>query len=162
MLFAIGYLKNDPGDYAYYDFTLNPDGLEEEWVMLTPLHVKGSVVYGGNGFLLSGQLSARVQIPCSRCLTPVVQALSVDYDEEFEEQEFPEEDAEIDLGDMAVQLWLTSIPMQILCDDQCKGLCPQCGKNLNEGGCACEGVDLDPRLEILRVWASSSDDSEKR
>ncbi|MCL1849772.1 MAG: DUF177 domain-containing protein [Clostridiales bacterium] len=157
MLLEIGHLKDDPGEYEYYDFEFSPEETDEDCVMLSPVHVTGSVTYGGNGYLVAGKLSAKTQIPCSRCLAPVDQDLAFDFDEEFEEQEFPEEDAVIDLFDVAAQIWVTAVPMQVLCDDECKGLCPQCGKNLNEGECGCQGSEVDPRLEILRGYTAQGD-----
>ena len=45
---------------------------------------------------------------------------------------------------------LTGLPMKILCRDDCKGLCPICGRDLNEGGCECRTDYIDPRFESLR------------
>ena len=44
---------------------------------------------------------------------------------------------------------ILELPPKILCSDDCKGLCPKCGKDLNEGNCDCK-KDIDPRLEILK------------
>ena len=41
-------------------------------------------------------------------------------------------------------------PVRFLCKDDCRGLCPKCGKNLNEGGCGCDTKEIDPRLEPLK------------
>ena len=156
----IGHLRLDPGEYEPYDFEFDPQDSGEDYTLLTPLHAHGSITFGGNAFLLAGSLSARVQLLCSRCLTPVVQDLSFAFDEEFDEDEYPGDDAVMDLEDIAHQIWLTSIPMQVLCREDCKGLCSQCGKNLNEGACDCPAADIDPRMEIFRDWVSGQD-SEK-
>ena len=42
------------------------------------------------------------------------------------------------------------LPTKVLCSEDCKGLCPDCGKNLNEGGCSCQNEMTDPRLDALR------------
>ncbi|MCL1896952.1 MAG: DUF177 domain-containing protein [Clostridiales bacterium] len=158
MIMEIGHLKDDPGEYEYYDFAFSLEDSEEDCIMLTPVKVTGSVTFGGNMFLLSGQVSAKVRLLCSRCLAPVDQDLVFAFDEEYEEDEFPEEDAVIDLEDVASQIWVTSVPMQTLCDEECKGLCAQCGKNLNEGECDCTGSEVDPRLEILRTLTAQDED----
>jgi len=150
MLVEIGRLRSDPGEYENYDFEFSPSDSGEDCTLLTPVHVTGNVTFGGNMFILTGRITAKAQLPCSRCLAPVNQELAADFEEEFDEQEFPEEDAVIDLEDVASQLWVTSVPMRVLCHNECKGLCPQCGKNLNENECDCVGTSTDPRLEVLR------------
>lgn len=45
---------------------------------------------------------------------------------------------------------LLAIPMKKLCSEDCKGLCPKCGKNLNEGTCDCKDENIDPRWDVLR------------
>ena len=150
MIAEIGRLRDDPGEFTDYDFAFYPADSGEDCILLTSVHFTGAMTYGGTAFLLKGKLSANVQLPCSRCLTPVEEKLDIDIDEEFDEQEYPDEDAVIDLEDIASQIWITSIPMQVLCREDCKGLCPLCGKNLNEGECDCLTDDIDPRLEILR------------
>jgi uncharacterized protein len=150
MIMEIGWLKLDPGAVENFDFTFKPADSGEDCILLTPVHAVGTVTFGGNEFLLEGRLTAEARLPCSRCLAPVDQVLSFDFKEEYEEQEFPGEDAMIDLADIASQIWLTSIPMQTLCQEGCKGLCPRCGKNLNEGECGCLIDEPDPRLEALR------------
>jgi uncharacterized protein len=157
MILEIGRLRQDPGEYEYFHFDFQPADSGEDCTLLTPVHAAGSAVFGGNVFLIAGSLTARARLPCSRCLAPIDQDLSADIEEEFDEQEFPGEDAVIDLEDMASQIWLTSIPMRLLCHSECKGLCPQCGKNLNEGDCGCGDTEGDPRLEILRSLMNQQD-----
>ena len=152
MIVVIGHLRDDLGTYEYFDFDLSPEDSGEGCSLLTPVHASCSVVFGGNAFLVSGKLNARVEMPCVRCLTPVVQELDFDFDEEFDEALLPGEEASLDLGDLAAQTWLTSLPMRVLCKEDCAGLCPQCGKNLNDGPCDCKEEELDPRLEILKEY----------
>ena len=45
---------------------------------------------------------------------------------------------------------ILNYPQKYLCKDDCKGLCPECGKNLNEGDCGCNKTQVDSRLEILK------------
>ena len=48
----------------------------------------------------------------------------------------------------------TLIPTKILCREDCRGLCPNCGADLNEGECSCKNEDIDPRLEALRNFSA--------
>ena len=56
----------------------------------------------------------------------------------------------IDLDELVMSDLLLTLPMKHLCREDCKGLCAQCGKNLNEGDCGCIKKPVDPRLEALR------------
>ncbi len=51
---------------------------------------------------------------------------------------------------------LLEFPSKLLCKESCKGLCPRCGKNLNEGSCACEQQETDPRLAVLKQLLSDT------
>ena len=58
-------------------------------------------------------------------------------------------DSVLDLEDLARTDILLELPTKVLCSEDCKGLCSQCGKNLNEGSCNCETKQIDPRLAVL-------------
>src|SRR5207344_1906733 len=60
------------------------------------------------------------------------------------------ENDEIDLGHLMHEQFVLSLPMKPLCEEACKGLCPECGTNLNRGTCDCKPVWEDPRLAALR------------
>jgi uncharacterized protein len=57
----------------------------------------------------------------------------------------------IDLGIVMREQFYLVLPMKPLCRESCKGLCPHCGTNLNDGSCACKPEWVDPRLEALRA-----------
>ena len=59
-------------------------------------------------------------------------------------------DDQIDLGQLITEQFQLALPMKPLCDKACKGLCPQCGTNLNTGSCDCRQEWIDPRLEVLK------------
>lgn len=113
------------------------------------------------GFAGSVELCARVEytmsMPCDRCAEPVTR----DYTKEFshtlvrESQEDTAEfvtvpDERLDLGGLVLEDLLMDMPGQYLCSEDCKGLCPSCGKNWNHGPCKCGAPQVDPRLEVLR------------
>ena len=58
-------------------------------------------------------------------------------------------DGVLDLEDTVRTDVLLELPGKVLCSEDCKGLCCQCGKNLNEGSCTCEKKQIDPRLAVL-------------
>jgi DUF177 domain-containing protein len=98
---------------------------------------------------------------CARCLEEfenkvtanfnaiIVDEINEDY--EAEDIEILMKDGLIDLSDAVNQIIYLSMPMKALCKDDCKGICPKCGKNLNTGKCECNDFVIDPRLEKLKT-----------
>ena len=60
------------------------------------------------------------------------------------------ENERIDLGHLIMEQFQLAVPMKPLCTDECRGLCPQCGTNLNTGTCDCSRTWEDPRLAALK------------
>ena len=58
------------------------------------------------------------------------------------------EDGEVDVGDLARTAFILGMDTKTLCSEDCKGLCPRCGADLNLGPCSC-GKETDPRLAVL-------------
>lgn len=130
--------------------------LEENGVSLSSYRFFGTAK-DLSGFLrLSGTVRYELHALCARCLTPVTQTRdgSVDLpvlkeDEESEEEAITAEGDRIDLVAAAEDLILIDMPIRLLCREDCKGLCPVCGKNRNEGDCHCKPQETDPRLAGL-------------
>ena len=111
--------------------------------------------------VVEGTLSIEVTMPCSRCLKPVRVSVEAPFLEHFKVGSAPQTgeeadlfiavpDNEVDLTpyvEEAVQLELPLVP---LCAEDCKGLCPECGTDLNEGECGCDRTPVDPRLAALK------------
>ena len=124
-----------------------------------PVKVTGSVT--GNGGLM--QLCSRADIDyetvCARCLAKVVGVLSVDYEKNVAKENVLQnednddyvilEEGMLDFDETLIEQILLEFPSKLLCREDCKGLCPKCGKDLNEGGCDCPKHEIDPRLAIL-------------
>ena len=68
---------------------------------------------------------------------------------ESEEDTLVAESEKIDLDALAWETLWTNLPLRLLCKEDCKGLCPKCGKDLNEGSCQCDHKEIDPRLAGL-------------
>lgn len=97
---------------------------------------------------------------CDRCAAPVEREYSFVLERtlvrEFSGDDFDDdryilvEDAKLDIDELVNSEVILSLPSKFLCRDDCKGLCVQCGKNLNEGKCSCSQSKIDPRLEALK------------
>lgn len=122
-----------------------------------PYRGKVVLIRTDKGLLAKGALATVVGVVCSRCLCDFDQELSIDFSEEFllqrEEGAFIiDEYRQIDLSEVARQYTLLAEPMKPLCREDCSGLCPSCGRNLNLGACGCV-KEIDPRLAILASLA---------
>ncbi|HRY29393.1 MAG TPA: DUF177 domain-containing protein [Elusimicrobiota bacterium] len=110
-----------------------PLDLPDNPVLLDPVETKIHAEKLEEEVLVWGEVSAKVRLTCSRCLEP--------YEEEplggrFEVRA-PARQNFVDVGEEIRQALLLAIPPKPLCRANCKGLCPKCGKNLNQGVCGC-------------------------
>lgn len=143
--------------------------------------VKGKIglTRTGQGILVGGTLRTETRITCSRCLCLFTCPLIFNITEEY----FPtidvssgnplplpdepgvftiDEHHTLDLAEAICQYTLMSIPMKPLCQVDCPGLCPKCGKELKQGPCSCQGEEVDPRWAKLRDYHLTSSKGRKK
>ncbi|MEE1076637.1 MAG: DUF177 domain-containing protein [Acutalibacteraceae bacterium] len=114
---------------------------------------------------LSLATSFNYQKPCDRCGADVTKCISYQFehylvtslsgDQNDDYIETP--DHTIDVDELVVTDILLELPSKHLCSDDCKGLCPKCGANLNEVDCGCDTSITDPRLEVLKQLLEQED-----
>ena len=141
-----------------------------ECLFHTPVEVRLLVTPVAGMFRVEGKLRTAVGLTCSRCLASFNHSLSshfhVTYTREIpgvaetapetlklkadEMGLVPFEGDEIDFRSMLQEQVILSIPMQPRCRDDCRGLCAQCGVNLNLETCNCHSETIDPRLAVLK------------
>ncbi|HEX7475335.1 MAG TPA: DUF177 domain-containing protein [Dehalococcoidales bacterium] len=131
------------------------------------------------GILVQGTLRGNIPVECSRCLRVFDHPLVVNIEEEFfpvidvnsgaavetpdEPGSFTIDDHHIlDLSEAIRQNALLAIPLKPLCRLDCHGMCQSCGKDLNEGQCDCEKVEIDPRWAKLASLAAANKKPNKR
>lgn len=182
MRINIGSIREVKGaslDVEYEEPCPPLDGSGDPVVALGPLHGSVTVTNTGDCMLVRGLLSAPVEMTCSRCLAPFQRLLTREIEEEFfpvrakkgrmspEAWQAPEPvtaagDGDdginwysgdvLDLAEATRENLQLAIPMKILCDEDCRGLCPHCGRNRNTGDCECRTEPVDPRLAALADW----------
>lgn len=136
----VGHLSEDSYSLGEHDFTL-PNGIDYDV----------SLTNAGEGILVTGVVRTHVEGVCDRCLEPAEFDVASEVDEYFLFEEPAEEVSEddddaldyfvvnpdntIDLSDALMSAIIMETPFVVLCDPDCKGLCPVCGENLNERDC---------------------------
>lgn len=158
MVFNVFDLIKGKTEVIPFDFTVNDRVVERgdfSIILKSPMNLSGNIYYDGEMINVKGGIQTTIEAQCSRCLNPFDYKLSIDFDEDFskldsDEEFYPIVDNSIDLRDMVIDNIILAIPFKVLCSDDCKGLCPECGCNLNEGNCNCAKDTGDPRLAILK------------
>ena len=139
----------------------------EAFQVVAPVALSFDILKDKEQFHLTGTIRTTLELPCSRCLEAFTSPVDASFDLRYQphalntgndEREIEEDDLstafyendEIDLGQLMREQFYLSVPMKPLCQDDCRGLCPVCGTNLNRGTCACKQDWEDPRLAALR------------
>lgn len=144
-------------------FTLTAEELEispEELSLLTPVEVEGTMSNVGDVLLLNVVLTAEVQRSCGRCLKEFSACTKAEALEKFypagrdnlEADAFVYDSDVIDITEPLRESLLLAEPMQVLCRQDCRGLCTVCGADLNDGDCGCDRTTVDPRLAALKQF----------
>ena len=174
MRFAVSELEKEPIEF---DVALEAGSIgfgdEAEQAGLLKSSGRAEVIHEHRGpkeivpdIRLAGRYEGRFQVPCARCVEPVEVPLSGEFDLLFRPVGVDAESAErsisapeteigyyqedsLLLEDVLREQVLLSLPARTLCKDDCKGLCPRCGKNRNLEPCTCDEGPRDPRWEAL-------------
>lgn len=142
------------------DYSFNMS--ETEWDGFKPfvsdVLVKGKIWSFAGSAMLECTLDYDFSMPCSRCAEETLKhfTLKVNHNlvrevsDEDNDSYIVVENESIDLDELFYSDIVLEIPISYICKEDCKGLCPQCGKNLNKGSCNCKTNQIDPRLEVLK------------
>lgn len=158
-------------DIAHIDHEYTIDSmkvLNESYPAKSTARVQGLLrKTGEKDFLLEGQVTLTIAIPCSRCTETVDYPIQASFSKdlrllnEYERENMPQDeniDDEqeyltgyvMDLEKLVFDELYMNFPMKVLCDEACSGICMQCGVNLNEQSCDCISDNIDPRLAGLQ------------
>jgi uncharacterized protein len=159
-------LREEIGSRRKYDFAEQALPLGDEMELR---QLRGTVRFTRtpSGVLALVKAHGTVNAECNRCLAIAPQQIDLQFDDEFHSKievntgaPLPKPDDEdpffideahcVDLGEALREYTLLAMPMQPLCREDCKGLCPICGKDRNVDPCACAENDGDDRFAVLR------------
>jgi uncharacterized protein len=148
-----------PFNFAPYELPQNLDGV----VFPNGITITGRVVDNGGYVTLKATITGSYNAECVRCLAVVSgtyesifeRALAEDGSLENNEGDDSEDyaiikDGMLDLDPLIYESIMLEFPSKILCGENCRGMCPECGKNLNEGDCLCNRKPTDPRWDKLK------------
>lgn len=122
-----------------------------------PVRVVGAITVRAGVVQLSARAAFVYHGRCDRCLGAYERAYDVPLEHilvnTLEDEENDDyillDQYQLDLADLTMADILLELPYKSLCCEDCRGLCPMCGKNLNEGLCGCSHKSVDPRLAVL-------------
>ena len=157
--------------YTRYDRTFSPSEVEtadEAYRVVAPVQLGIDIHKDKDAFHLVGTVRTELELACSRCLEPFRLPLDLAFDQRYlpqteaspdEESEVEDDDLEtsfyrdeqIDVNELLREQFYLALPMKPLCRPDCKGLCPNCGTNLNVETCDCQVRWEDPRLAGLKA-----------
>ena len=122
-----------------------------------PVTAKGSVFNKASVVTLNLKIDFEYNAPCDRCGKDTAENRSVVIDKSLATSiEGEESDTiitvpgmKLDVDELIFSEVILDLPTKHLCTETCKGICPKCGKDLNEGDCGCIKKEIDPRLQAL-------------
>lgn len=152
MLIDVKYLADRREEFSFNENFKLPGGNN---MMDIDASIDGMVYRRDADYIVEGKVKTVLNLNCDLCLSAFETKLDFDFNEVYSET--PDEDQEIwELSDKTIDLKpavianiMLNLPMQVLCSDDCKGLCPKCGHNLNDGDCGCDRGYVNPQFEKL-------------
>jgi len=162
-------LHDIPQGHSVMDREVPAESLDLlEWFLPQgPVRVALQVDRHGQQITFRGGVHAAATVECARCLVPLPLPIEAEVtlladrrgtedlrDEVALEQEgsvLYHDRLELDLGPVIREAVILEVPLAVLCRPECRGLCPRCGADLNEGPCSCKAAAEDPRWDALKA-----------
>ena len=157
-------------DKTLFDFSGNKDEFDIP-ELADGVHVNVSAYQTGENYAFTGTMSATLRLSCDRCLELYDLDIKQDFEVIYTSEEgadkddhvmfLPPQDVEIDLKPYIRDTMMLNIPFKKVCSDDCKGLCPVCGENLNMSACTCKNEKTDPRWDSLKEFKKTLENAEE-
>ncbi len=161
MLLGLSKIMDTPGGVIPFRLSLDLRGETFGGCapVTEPVECRGQVRNTAGVLVLAGTLSTTLHGVCDRCASDVVRPVEFPVEAVLTREIANEQDADpwifllegdsADLDDIMTTAFVLSMDSKLLCREDCKGLCPTCGKNLNDGPCQCR-AEPDPRFAVLK------------
>ena len=161
MLLGLSKIIDCPGASVPFETSVDLSDLRygTSYPVSEPVLASGMVRNTAGVLMMTGSITTCIHGICDRCASEfdreidfpidVVLVTELANEENEDEWVFPLEGDSADLDDIVRTVFVLNLDSKLLCDEDCKGLCHRCGKNLNDGPCSCQ-KELDPRFAALR------------
>lgn len=165
MEIQVAQISEDEGLTIHHLYPEGEPTLDEDARLIGRTELDVQATRAAEKVRLVGSLNATVGFECGRCLTPLTAKVEQSFDLLYlpplgagDEHELKDDDlsiafyqgAAIDIDDLVREQVELALPMTRLCGEGCRGLCAECGANLNSGDCACTVEAADPRWAALK------------
>lgn len=154
-------MRIDVSNLMYDDMVVEVEGQETFAVLevskaryrfLEPVSWKATVAKSDEGYLVYGKARVVLELVCDRCLSEYVWEDEIEFSFDTEEENISLDGEFLDLEDVLLGEIVVALPVKLLCRQECKGLCPVCGTDLNEGQCDCQVPTGDLRWAKLNKF----------
>lgn len=144
------------------------DFLGESFVFEKPFYMDGTIANNTKSLELTAKIEGEIQVHCARCGQLLLVPMKFRVHEILASEDFgmDSEDAvifsgdKLDVSELVTNAFLMNVYGKYLCRDDCKGLCPKCGVDLNQGDCSCDSSNIDPRWAALQEIMDNMTDTE--
>lgn len=142
-----------PGERLVFSLDEGPQQLEE----VAASFLRGELWFTRieKGILVEGEVETEIQVPCVRCLESFPLPAALEIEEIIGLNKHPDvtyaitDEGWFEGAPLIREQALVSIPLKALCSPDCKGICPECGSNLNTDDCGCNREPVDLRMAAL-------------
>ena len=163
MLLDLKKIIHQPGGVVPFETSLDLSQMEfgGSMPLTEPIHAVGQVRNTAGVLVMTGELTTRLHGECDRCAKPFERDFAVSLEAvlvtELENEDYDDpwtfelDGDQADLDDILTTAVVLNMDSKLLCSEDCKGLCPKCGADLNLGPCDCK-PEVDPRLAVLQQF----------
>jgi uncharacterized protein len=144
-------IKDEEEITLLHDYDSKKVGIDfDDCSYAEPVHLSGSARRMKDSLFVNGKLTSTCTITCSFCLARSPNKVSESFDFIYDIKD----KREVDITDDVREIFILKHPYQYRCKEDCKGLCPRCGTNLNEKTCRCPSDDDDTEQKFfqLKQW----------
>lgn len=167
MIIDLSSLEKNSLDFEFSLAASEIDLEHDNAKLINPVTAKGNLTKRTAQTDVEGEVSAEIEIDCTRCLQKTENRLKIPFNvvfvtpenySEAKETELRGEDLDvsiyegdqINLTELVREQILLNLPVQVFCREDCQGLCEKCGANLNKTTCNCKDEEIDPRWAALK------------
>ena len=153
------FSNEDVSQEINYSFELKDVEIDGYKPFVSPVKVKGVLRSFAGSAELDAELSYDFSMPCNRCMEETLKncKLKVSHtlvrtlnNEADNDSYIQVENGPFDFDELFYSDIILELPVKYICKEDCKGICPKCGANLNYNSCNCSESQVDPRLEALK------------